>query len=364
MTGLASPESVSAAAASPNVAGAAAAHGRPQDPVARWPAGMPPPVLPEECALLRSRTAAVARGEAVLLQGGGRAGLPLGRTEEALRGWLRTLSEMELPLAYATGLPVVKVAWTVGGRPGPPARTAPEVYAEAVVALNLVRALAADAPDVRAIRPTVEDRGLLAALGRGLDLLERYGLDHRPASPRREVFVGSEAGPADYERALTATPPDTGTAYATSGHLQWLRPGPDLAGDITRLAAVANAIAVRVGARTRPDTVLRLVESLDPRREPGRLTLVVGMGADRVRDCLPVLVDKVRAEGAAVCWLTDPLRGGAAPQAAPAEVRAFVEVHRALAGHPGGVHVEPDRPSPGAGRSLLLDVACKFAQAY
>lgn len=325
---------------------------------------MPPPVLPEECSLLRSRTAEVARGEAVLLQGGGRAGLPLGRTEEVLRTWIRTLLEMELPLAYATGLSVVKVGWTVGGDPGLPSRTASEVYADAVVALNLLRALAGDAPDPRTIYPAADgsDRGLLAAVSRGLSLSDAYGLGRRPASARRQIFVGSQAGPADYERALTTTAAEPGTAWAASGHLQWLHPGPDAAADISRLAAVANALAVPIGAQTRPDTVLELVDALDPRREPGRLTLVVGMGANRVRDSLSVLVDKVRAEGATVCWLTDPLRGGATPQAALAQVRAFVEVHRALGSHPGGIHVEPDRPGP-AGARLLLDLVCEFAQA-
>ncbi|WP_194910933.1 3-deoxy-7-phosphoheptulonate synthase [Catenulispora rubra] len=332
-----------------------------------WPAGMPPPVLPEECSLLRSRTAAVARGEAVLLQGGGRAGLPLGRTEEALRRWIRTLLEMELPLAYATGLPVVKVGWTVGGRSGDrglSSRAASEVYAAAVVALNLLRALAMDAPDPRTLSPVVDgsDRGLLAAVSRGLTLSDAYGLGRRPASARREIFVGSQTGPADYERALTITAAEPGTAWAASGHLQWLHPGPDAATDITRLAAVSNGLAVRIGAQTRPDTVLELVDALDPRREPGRLTLVVGMGADGVRDSLSVLIDKVRAEGATVCWLADPLCGGATPQAALAGVRAFVEIHRALGSHPGGVHVEPARPGP-AGTRFLLDLACEFAQA-
>ncbi|MER5361251.1 3-deoxy-7-phosphoheptulonate synthase [Streptomyces sp. NPDC002785] len=62
------------------------------------------------------------------------------------------------------------------------------------------------------------------------------------------------------------------------------------------LSEVHNPVAVRIGPGTRPDTVLGLVDRLDPHREPGRLTFVVRAGADRVRDLLPVLVEKVRAE--------------------------------------------------------------------
>jgi 3-deoxy-7-phosphoheptulonate synthase len=351
----------------------------PADPVAEWPTGMPSPVLPEECAALRARTAAVARAEAVLLQGGGPAGLPVGRGAEALRSWMTTLQEMELPLAYATRLPVVKVGWTVGAGSGPPSRSAPAVYADAVIALNLIRALSAAAPEPWEIRLEAAGPGqagaarrdLAAAIGRGLDLMAGYGLRQRDPAARREVFVGNDGVSAHWERAETG--PDApeaprGPAYATSGHLQWLGTSADgRDDDVARLAGIANAVAVRIRPWTRPDTVLRLLDALDPHREPGRLTLVVGLGADRVRHLLPVLIEKVRAEGAAVCWLTDPLRTGVTPSTAFDEVRGFVEVHRALGSHPGGVQVEPigpDRLAPEAARRLLLDLACAFAEAY
>ncbi|CAM5230375.1 Phospho-2-dehydro-3-deoxyheptonate aldolase OS=Streptomyces tendae OX=1932 GN=F3L20_24150 PE=3 SV=1 [Streptomyces tendae] len=74
------------------------------------------------------------------------------------------------------------------------------------------------------------------------------------------------------------------------------------------------------------------------------------MGAERVRDLLAPLVEKVAAEGALVCWVSDPMHGNTfvAPtghktrhfDAIADEVRGFVEVHRALGSHPGGVHLE------------------------
>jgi 3-deoxy-7-phosphoheptulonate synthase len=61
-------------------------------------------------------------------------------------------------------------------------------------------------------------------------------------------------------------------------------------------------------------------------------------------------VEKVNAEGAQVCWVSDPMHGNTITAASGHktrrfdaildEVRGFVEVHDALGSHPGGIHVE------------------------
>ena len=91
-------------------------------------------------------------------------------------------------------------------------------------------------------------------------------------------------------------------AYDTSAHFIWL-------GERTReldgahvdfLARVRNPIGVKLSAKADPDDVLRLIERLDPEREPGRLSLITRMGAGRVADALPGLIERVRGAGAAV----------------------------------------------------------------
>ncbi|MFF8837611.1 3-deoxy-7-phosphoheptulonate synthase [Streptomyces sp. NPDC015130] len=87
-----------------------------------------------------------------------------------------------------------------------------------------------------------------------------------------------------------------------------------------------------------------------PDREPGRLTFIVRMGADKVRDKLPELVEKVTASGAVVAWVTDPMHGNTFEAASGHktrrfddvldEVKGFFEVHKELGTHPGGIHVE------------------------
>jgi 3-deoxy-7-phosphoheptulonate synthase len=77
-------------------------------------------VLAGECALLRERTGAVARGRAVLLSGGGRVAVTGRIDEEMLGERLRTLTQIQIILVYATGRPVVKLAWTGRSHPAWP----------------------------------------------------------------------------------------------------------------------------------------------------------------------------------------------------------------------------------------------------
>jgi 3-deoxy-7-phosphoheptulonate synthase len=74
------------------------------------------------------------------------------------------------------------------------------------------------------------------------------------------------------------------------------------------------------------------------------------MGAARVRDLLPPLVEAVRGAGTPVAWICDPMHGNTfeAPGGYKtrrfsdilAEVHGFFEVHRTLGTHPGGIHME------------------------
>ena len=74
------------------------------------------------------------------------------------------------------------------------------------------------------------------------------------------------------------------------------------------------------------------------------------MGADRIRQVLPALVEAVQADGRPVTWVTDPMHGNTITAAGGYktrrfdtvmdEVRGFFEVHRGLGTVPGGIHVE------------------------
>ncbi len=98
------------------------------------------------------------------------------------------------------------------------------------------------------------------------------------------------------------------------------------------------------------DELLPLLDVLDPGNEPGRITVIVRMGADKVESMLPPLVRAVRREGRKVVWSCDPMHGNTIKSSSGyktrpferilKEVKSFFQVHRIEGSYAGGVHFE------------------------
>jgi 3-deoxy-7-phosphoheptulonate synthase len=107
---------------------------------------------------------------------------------------------------------------------------------------------------------------------------------------------------------------------------------------------------MKCGPSLEPDMLLRLLDTLNPAREPGRMTLIARYGHDKVEAGLPKLVRAVKAEGHPVVWSCDPMHGNVIKSQSGfktrpferilAEVRGFFAVHRAEGTHAGGIHIE------------------------
>lgn len=311
-----------------------------------------PLVLPAECDTLRRRMAAVALGKAFLLQGGDCAETFRDLTLDAVSHKTDTLFAAADELSEAMFLPVVVVARMAGQYAKP--RSQP-VETRAGATLTSYRGDAVNGLQFTAEARTPDPHRMLrmyTASGATLNVVRSLLAEGGGRSACRELFVSHEALLLDYERPLARTDARAGETYSGSGHLLW-------AGERTRnadgahvafLSRIRNPVAVKVGPTATPQELLALVERLDPDREPGRLTFIVRMGADRVRDALPRLVESVTAAGAPVAWVTDPMHGNTvgAPSghktrhldAVLDEVTGFFEVHRALGTHPGGLHLE------------------------
>jgi len=356
----------------------------------------PPLVFAGECDLLKDRLAQVARGEAFVLQGGDCAETFAGVTADAIRSKLKTLLQMAAVLTYAGSVPVVKIGRIAGqyGKPRSkdtetregvtlpayrgdsvngfdftPEDRVPDpwrmvrMYHSSAATLNLVRAFTtggyADLHQVHAwnrdfvaASPSGERYELLAAeIQRALDFMRACGVD--PEQTRTVEFFSSHEGLLlEYEAALTRTDSRTGTSYNTSGHFVWIGERTrDLDGaHIDYFSKIRNPIGIKLGPGTTPDDALAYLAKLNPQREPGRLSFIIRMGAGKVRDKLPALVEKVTAEGHQVAWICDPMHGNTfeAPSGHKTrrfddvldEVKGFFEVHRELGTHPGGIHVE------------------------
>jgi 3-deoxy-7-phosphoheptulonate synthase len=241
-------------------------------------------------------------------------------------------------------------------------------YANSAAALNLIRGLATGGyADLTAVHdwnndfvkrsPAGQRYEVIARdIDRALAFMRACGLDlqEMPQTHGVELYSSHEALLMEYERALTRIDDVTGRPYDLSGHLLWVgeRTRDPGGAHVDLLSRIANPIGVKVGPTARPADVVELVERLDPDGRPGRLTLITRMGAGRVRDVLPEIIQAVdKARGAdAVVWCCDPMHGNT--QETPSgyktrhfddvmdEVRGFFEVHADLGTHPGGVHVE------------------------
>lgn len=358
-------------------------------------AGLPPLVFAGEVDQLRERLGNAARGEAFLLQGGDCAETFAGATADQIRNRVKTVLQMAVVLTYGASMPVIKMGRMAGqfAKPRssdletrgdvtlpayrgdivngyeftPESRTADprrivQGYHTAASTLNLIRAFTQGGfADLRLVHywnkgftenPQNQRYEQLAReIDRAVKFMVACGADFE-GMKRTEFYTGHEGLLMDYERPMTRIDSRTGTPYNTSSHFIWI-------GERTReldgahvdfLSRVRNPIGVKLGPSTTPETMLELIEKLDPDREPGRLTFITRMGAGRIRDALPPLLEAVKRSDALPLWVTDPMHGNGltTPTGYKTrrfddvvdEVKGFFEAHRAVGTHPGGIHVE------------------------
>jgi len=357
---------------------------------------MPPLVFAGECDDLKTKLAAVARGEAFLLQGGDCAETLAGVTADNVRNKLRVLLQMAVVLTYAASVPVVKLgrlagqyakprssdletrdgitlpayrgdavngfAFTPESRVHDPARLL-DVYNASAATLNLVRAFTTGGyADLRQVHTWNTDfvrdspagqryEKVAHEIDRAMAFISAIGAD--PDEFHRVDFHSShEALVLEYEHAMTRIDSRTQQPYDVSGHFVWI-------GERTRqldnahvelLSHIRNPIGVKLGPTTSADDALDLAAKLNPDNEPGRLTFITRFGAGKIRDGLPHLVEKITAEGVNVAWVCDPMHGNTFEASSGyktrafddviEEVQGFFDVHHALGTWPGGVHVE------------------------
>lgn len=359
----------------------------------------PPLVFAGEARSLRRELGKVANGNAFMLLGGDCAESFAEFSADNIRDTFRVLLQMAVVLTFGAALPVVKVGRLAGQFAKP--RSAPtetidgvtldsyrgdmingidfteeqripdpermvQAYHQSASTLNLLRAFAqggyADLHKVHqwnlgfvADSPAVERyQELSDRLSETLAFMAACGMTSENAPQIRETdfYTAHEALLLNYEEALTRIDSTTGDIYATSAHLLWI-------GERTRqldgahveyMRGIANPIGCKIGPTMEPDELIRLIDALNPRNDPGRLTLMARMGAGVVEENLPALVRRVRDEGRNVAWISDPMHGNTIKSSSGyktrpfdrilEEVKGFFEVHAAEGTHAGGVHFE------------------------
>ncbi|MET0480376.1 MAG: class II 3-deoxy-7-phosphoheptulonate synthase [Mycetocola sp.] len=377
-------------------------------------ASFPPLVFAGEVDILRERLARAASGHAFLLQGGDCAETFAGATADQIRNRVKTILQMAVVLTYGASMPVIKMGRMAGqfakprssdtetrgdvtlpayrgdivngydftpeSRRADPNRLV-QGYHMAASTLNLIRAFTqggfADLRQVHswnkgfAANPANHQYEQLAGqIDKAVRFMEAAGADFDELK-RVEFYTAHEGLLMDYERPMTRIDSRTGTPYNTSAHFIWIGERTrDLDGaHVDFLSRVRNPIGVKLGPSTTPETMHELIEKLDPDREPGRLTFITRMGAGKIRDALPPLLEAIKSAEANPLWVTDPMHGNGitTPNGYKTrrfddvvdEVKGFFESHRAVGTHPGGIHVEltGDDVTECLGGSEMLDEA-------
>ena len=311
----------------------------------------PPLVFAGEARSLKQDLAEVADGKAFLLQGGDCAESFAEFHPNNIRDTFRVILQMAVVLTYASKLPVVKLGRMAG---------------QSAATLNLLRAFSTGGyanlkqvhgwtHDFMARSPWAKKFEEMAdRISEALSFMEACGInpDTVPQLKATSFYTSHEALLLPYEQCLTRQDSLTGGWFDTSAHFLWI-------GDRTRfegsahvefLRGIGNPIGMKCGPSLTPDALLKMLDTLNPAREPGRMTLISRFGHDKVESGLAPLVRAVKREGHPVIWSCDPMHGNVIKadsgyKTRPfdrilAEVRGFFAVHRAEGTFAGGIHCE------------------------
>ena len=359
----------------------------------------PPLVFAGEVRNLKKRLADVCEGKAFLLQGGDCAESFAEFDGNNIRDMFKVIMQMAVVLTFAGSLPVVKIGRTAGqfakprssdfeerdgiklpsyrgdiinsiefsekARKADPERML-KAYNQSAATMNLLRAFARGGmADLRKIHKWTLDfvkespeghkfEELADRITESLKFMEAVGVNTENTPSLREtvLYTSHEALLLNYEEALTREDSLTGDWYDCSAHMLWI-------GDRTRdpneahvefLRGVKNPIGIKAGPTMTPEGLIELIEKLNPENEPGRLNIIVRMGADKIEKEFPKLLKAVVDTGKKVIWSIDPMHGNTIKTSSNiktrefdkilAEVRGYFAVHENFGTFPGGVHLE------------------------
>ena len=362
----------------------------------------PPLVFAGEARMLKSHLAEVAEGRAFLLQGGDCAESFSEFHADNIRDTFKVLLQMSVVMTYAGGVPVVKVG-RLGGQFAKPRSSDTETidgitlnsyrgdiingveftkearvpdpqrlikaYNQASATQNLLRAFAsgglADLHQVHKWNLDFAHQGevskkyeaLAQEIEKSLKFMSACGVNSKTHRTLRETdfYTSHEALLLPYEEAFTRKDSLTGEWYDTSAHMLWI-------GDRTRqldgahveyMKGIKNPIGIKAGPTMDTDDLLKLVETLNPENEAGRLNIIVRMGADKLADekaGMARLVRAVKKEGMSVVWSCDPMHGNTIKSSNNyktrpvdsilSEMKQFFQIHKAEGTVAGGVHLE------------------------
>ncbi|SZF02825.1 unnamed protein product [Blumeria hordei] len=374
-------------------------------------ARLPPIVQPGEILKLKQELKKVALGEAFLLQGGDCAELFEYCEQNAIESKIKLLLQLSMILTYGANKPVVRIGRMAGQYAKP--RSSPteivngkeipsfrgdilngysleerdldpqrlvEAYFHSASTLNFIRGslstgfadlhtpLTWELGHVHDLQLKEKYSQIVKSILDSLRFMRTIGADNAVEISSVDFYTSHEGLLLDYEQAMTRllpTPYQSRTTdstnkdkkmsyFNTSAHFIWI-------GDRTRqvdgahvefFRGIQNPLGVKIGPSTSPSDLLTLLQTLNPSREVGKITLITRYGASNVKKLLPAHIRAVEDSEYRKCviWQCDPMHGNAVSTATGVKTRQFsdifselqqaFEIHKDQGSYLGGIHLE------------------------
>jgi 3-deoxy-7-phosphoheptulonate synthase len=359
----------------------------------------PPLIFAGEARNLKQDLVKAGRGEAFIVQGGDCAESFGDFNADVIKNMYKLILQMAVVMTYSSGKPVVKIGRMAGQFAKPRSSDFEEIdgvklpsyrgdivndigftekarepdplrmlraYNQSAVTLNLMRAFSrggmADLNEVhRWNLDFIKDHTLgkryeqlSLQIDKSVKFLAAAGItsDNAPQLRQTTVYTSHEALLLNYEEALTRVDSLTNDWYNCSAHMLWI-------GDRTRdlddahieyFRGIKNPVGCKVGPSMEVGELLDLIDALNPDNEEGRLNLIVRMGADKLSQLYPPLLQAVKKAGKNVVWTIDPMHGNIEKSSTGfktrdfdnilSEVEQFFAIHETEGTVAGGIHLE------------------------
>ena len=360
---------------------------------------LPPLVFAGEVRSLKNELAKCVDGKGFLLQAGDCAESFAEFHPNYIRDTFRVIMQMAVVLSFASGVPVTKVGRLAGQFAKP--RSSPieekdgvklpsylgdmingiefnensrvpdpdrmlQAYNQAASTQNLLRAFAyggyADLSTIQNwnldfVKKSKQGSNFKIVADRiseCLRFIDACGINNENVRQLSETsfFISHEALLLPYETAFTRVDSTTGDWYDVSAHMVWI-------GDRTRqlngahvefCKGISNPIGIKVGPTTDKDELLKVIKTLNPENEKGKIVLIVRMGSKLIDDLLPPILEKIKSANVNVVWSCDPMHANIEKSKSGLktrnfnnilnEVKSFFKLHKKSGTYAGGIHLE------------------------
>ncbi len=358
---------------------------------------LPPLVTSWEIEALKNKLAQVSAGKAFLLHAGDCAESFNHTTSSKIVNTVKVLLQTSFILIHEMGVPVVRLGRIAGQYAKPRSQSFEEVngqtihnyrgdlingyepikearmpdpsrlvegYHKAGLTLNFVRALADEGfadlhhPEqweldfMKSNEYYKEYEAMVESITKAVKFVDAIAPDRFSSFQKVDIYTSHEALNLYYDSAQTRKVPRKTDFYNLSSHLVWLgNRTRDLDGaHVEYLKGIANPIGIKVGPPYTIDDTLKLIETLNPTHEAGKIVLITRFGKTLIEDELPKLIQAVRREGFPVVWSSDPMHGNTFSSSNNYKTRNFdhildeiksaFAIHRSEGSYLGSVHLE------------------------